>query len=566
MIGVSGRRSVWRALGVGALALGMISGGGAVAAHAQAPEGVIVQEQLVTGNELLVYVPDDPGTGLRARSTAMLFVFADRGLSGDEARAMAESSGLAEIAEAEQGVVAFINPLGDSWTAADAAAVPATLARFDGYTGQPYANNGQLCRMTGGQEVCRFPGMNVRTYVFGDRAGADFISQHVVPGITFDADHGRPWTPAAVYLSNPTQPAVAPEVDVEIPAYVVNGSAEVNASFEQLNTRTGVFGTAETSKKAEFHRAALLKGYDEVIEHAIQRRFHSPAQLHTITDFEQAGLRVSHETLDVNGAAMEYYEYVPRRQARDMPLVLVFHGGSDHAEYIAWAAGWTDLAAEHEFMVVSVDQHGSWSPTDVITLLDHLVAEHPHIDESRVYATGFSLGAAKSWGLFHQYPARFAGLAPMGGTGPTPIPGDIVVPTIYFAGMKSPLAERPHQFGTPNNPDARLAALFTSNGVTDDYAYDSTADPVWGIAADESISLADDRFPGVTVEVDAYASGDGNTYTALAAVHEAKHETLPSQGEIAWGFLSQFSRSAAGDVVIEGGAFDLSKLGDSTTP
>lgn len=560
MSGLSGRRSVWRAMGVGALALALIGGGGAVAAHAKAPAGVIVQEQLVTGNELLVYVPNDPRTGLRARSTAMLFVLADRGLTGDEALAMAESSGLAEIAEAEQGVVAFINPLGDSWAAADTAALPATLARFDGTTGQPYADEGKLCRISGGQELCRYPGMNVRTYLFGDRAGADFIAQHVVAGITFDADHGRPWTPAAVYLSNPTQPAVAPDVDVEIPAFVVNGSAEVNASFERLSTGTGLFGTAKTSKAAEFHHAALRKGYDEVIEHAIQRRFHSPAQLHTITDFTNAGLQVNHESLDVNGTAMEYYEYVPRRQHRDMPLVLVFHGGSDHAEYIAWAAGWTDLAAEHEFMVVSVDQHGSWSPSDVITLLDHLVAEHPRIDESRVYATGFSLGAAKSWGLFHEYPERFAGMAPMGGTGPTPIAGDVVVPTIYFAGMKSPLAERPHQSGVPNNPDARLRALFASNGVTDAYSYDATADPVWGIAADESISLVDDRFPTVTIEVDAYTSDDGNTYTALAAVHEAKHETLPSQGEIAWGFLSQFSRSATGDVVIDGGAFDLSKL------
>ncbi|NED97064.1 prolyl oligopeptidase family serine peptidase [Phytoactinopolyspora alkaliphila] len=300
-----------------------------------------------------------------------------------------------------------------------------------------------------------------------------------------------------------------------------------------------------------------------MIEHAIQRRFHSPAQIHTITDFKKAGLRVSHETLEVNGTPMEYFEYAPRRQSGSMPLVLVFHGGSDHAEYIAWAAGWTDLAAEHEFMVVSVDQHGSWSPTDIITLLDHLVAEHPHIDQSRVYATGFSMGAAKTWGLLQEYSDRFAAVAPMGGTsyGPTPLPGEGVVPTIYFAGMESPLAERPHQFGVPNTPDARVAALFTGNGVTDDYTYDSAADPVWGIAADESIDITDGRFPEVSVGVNAYASSDGNTYTALAAVHRAKHETLPTQGEIAWGFLSQFSRAADGDVVIEDGAFDLSALG-----
>lgn len=91
-----------------------------------------------------------------------------------------------------------------------------------------------------------------------------------------------------------------------------------------------------------------------------------------------------------------------------------------------------------------------------------------------------------------------------------PVPGDVVVPTIYFTGTEAPVAGLPHQRGEPNLVDTRLIDLFARNGVTDDYAFDLAADPLW---------------------VNAYASSDGNTYTVLAAVHRARHETVPIQGE-----------------------------------
>lgn len=539
-----------------------IGAGATAVAQPKPPDGAIVRQQLPTGHELLVYVPDGPGTGLRARSTPILIVFADHGVSAAEALAVAGSSGLAEIAEAEQGVVAFVNPIGTTWTAADTAAVPATIGRFDGYTGEPYATDGQRCvTNSSGELVCKFPGLDARVYLFGDGAGADFITQHVIRGIA--NDEGQPWTPTAVYLSNPTKPAVAPDVEVEVPAYVVNGSKAVNASLERLNPRFGLFGTAQTKKKDGFQRSALLKGYDEVIERAIQRRWRVPVQIYPLPDAKEVGLRVRHESLDVNGAPLKYVEYAPRRQPRDMPLVLVFHGFSDQAEYMAWSTGWVDLAAKHGFMVVSVDQHRTRTPAEVITLLDHLLAEHPRIDESRVYATGFSMGAGKTWSLVDQYADRFAAVAPMGGAfgSSAGAPSDTLLPTIYYSGMESDLGEWPHKDGRPNGVDSRLAVLFASNGVTDDYAFDGSADPVWGIAADESITIADDLFTDISVKANAYASEDGHTYTVLTEVHHAGHETVTIEGETAWAFLSQFSRSAEGEIEILDGAFDLSALG-----
>ncbi len=522
---------------------------------------MIVEQRLESGHELNVYVPHDPATGHRARSTPILLVFPDGAVTADGARRLAESSGLADIALAEHGVVAFVNPLADTWAPGDTTAIAATLARFDGFTGEPYDVDGQRCVTGGdGQTVCKFPGTDARVYLFGDRSGADFITEHLVAGIPTDDWRGSPWTPTAVYLSNPGRTVVAPEGDIEVPAYVVNGSAALEASLARLSERSGLFGTASGPKGPGFAHAALRKGYDRVIEHAARRWWTYPAEIYAIPDPHEIGLRESKGVLDVDGVPLEYVTYAPRKQAGSVPLVLVFHGGSDNAEFMVWSTGWDRTAAEHGLMVVSVDQHVVRTPSHVVALLDHLLAENPRIDRSRIYASGFSMGSVKSFELSEQYPDRFAAIAPMSGSfGPGPSARE-VVPTIYFAGMASTLPERPHQDGGPNNIDARVGDVLARNGVTDDYVFDAAADPVWGIKADEQIHVVDDLFPGVSVTAKAYGSDDGNTYTVLAEANDVSHETVPLESAIAWAFLSQFSRGADGEIAITDGRFDLTKL------
>lgn len=523
--------------------------------------GTVVEQRLATGHRLDVYVPDDPATGHRARSTPILLVFADGAVTADGAQELAESSGLASIARAENGVVAFVNPLADAWAPGDTAAIAATLDRFDGFTGEPYDSDGQRCVTDAtGQDVCKFPGTDARVYLFGDRSGADFITEHLVGGIPTDDDRGSPWTPTAVYLSNPGPATVAPDGDLEVPAYVVNGSRELERSLERRNERSGLFGTAAGPKGPGFHRATLRRGYDGVIEHAARRWWTLPAQIYAIPDPKEAGLRVEHDALDVDGEPIEYYSYAPRRQSGPVPLVLVFHGGSDDAEFMVFSTGWARTAAEHGFMVVSVDQHVARTPGQMVTLLDHLLAENPRIDRTRVYASGFSMGSVKSFELAEQFPDRFAAVAPMSGSFAPGQPERELVPTIYFAGMSSPLPERPHQDGAPNDIDARVAGVLERNGVSDDYEFDPAADPVWGIAADEQIQVADTLFTDVSVTAKAYDSQDGNVYTVLAEGNGVSHETVPIQSEIAWAFLSQFSRGTDGRIAIADGRFDLTKL------
>ena len=477
---------------------------------------------------------------------------------------------MAAVAEQEQGVVAVLNPAGESWRAMDAAAVTATLGLFSDSTGAPYDQDGKQCSTNPltGAEACSYPGSRTRVYLFADSSGADFVNQHVVSGLPvttpFPRFDGQPvqqtWTPTAVWISNPTRAVVPPTVDVEVPAYVVNADAGVRRAYRALNRTHHLFGSATAANRRSFDRQALTAGYRQVVGRAIQRtsEVNTHLQVYRIPDYAAEGIKVTHTSATVNGSPLEYFQYVPSTAGgRRVPLVLVFHGGGNHAEYQMWATGWPLLAKRHGFMVVSVNRHVERSAADVVDLLDQLVARHPNIDTTRVYASGFSMGSIKSWSLGEEFTERFAAIAPTNGS---MAPGASVgglLPTIYFGGTASPLTELPHQkyvtfsySGQPNDVDKRLRSLFARNGVTDDYSYDASADENWGIAATSTRIARDPEFADVSAAVSEYASADGRVYTALAAVRHASHEPLGVEAEVAWRFMSRFSRNKDGDVVI----------------
>lgn len=534
----------------------LVAATGAVATPAWAVEtsGRVVSETLSTGNTLSVYLPANTDLGYRAVSTPILLVLTDAGVTTEEARLLAEQSGLAEIAHEEQGVVAFLNPAGGSWSASDASGVTAVLERFGDSTGQPYADDGKLCATDWqGVASCKYPGSKARTYIFADRRGADFAHQHVVPGITSVIWTGQTqtWTPTGLYSSNATVPAVAPAVAVDVPAYAVNASRQVESSLGSINERFGLYATDHAPKKDTFTSRTVRKAYSDVLRYAIQRGSLSSnySELFTIADFNKLKVTVEHNSISANGAPLEYFSYTPTRVKGKMPVVFLFHGGGNHAEFLVWAGKWAELAAEEGFKVISVNRHVERSASDVMVLVD-AVAKDPAVDTTRIYASGFSMGSVKSFALQEEFGERFAAFAPMSGSfSAATYLTDSPVPTIYFAGLDSPLPERPHQAGTANNIDARIQSLFAQNDVTDSYSFDPAKDAVWGFTPTSSTVVDDSLFAGVSVRVSYFASADGAVNTALAAVTKAGHEVLPIEASVAWDFMSKFSRGVDGSVV-----------------
>ena len=206
-------------------------------------------------------------------------------------------------------------------------------------------------------------------------------------------------------------------------------------------------------------------------------------------------------------------------------------------------------------MVVAVDQHVERSAEEITELLQLLTDKYPGIDTTRIYASGFSMGAVKSWQLGENYPELFAGIVPMDAVTEAPAQvKDVIIPTFYVAGEEDGLLVFPHQqaFGAEEaaegNGDYTLQTILALNNV--EYkGFDASLSPLWGMTFDETYTV-DSENGKHTVTVNTLKSADGNTYTALASTSHQSHAVLEVNTQAAWDFLSKFSRNADGSISI----------------
>ena len=127
-----------------------------------------------------------------------------------------------------------------------------------------------------------------------------------------------------------------------------------------------------------------------------------------------------------DGFAHTWYEYIPpqlRGTGEKVPLVFYFHGVNCVPLYGAEQSGWQDVADRENLIVVfpAPAINKAWNigndprmPSDfdfVLSLIQHMKQVHP-IDETRIYATGFSMGGMMTHAITAVYPEIFAGAAP----------------------------------------------------------------------------------------------------------------------------------------------------------
>jgi len=118
--------------------------------------------------------------------------------------------------------------------------------------------------------------------------------------------------------------------------------------------------------------------------------------------------------LSLPGTDADYLLHAPPAvdRGRPLPLVLVFHGSPGSPEDMVRVTGLDAIADDEGFLVVYPDSFGS--PDEIGALLDHLSGLWP-IDPRRIYAAGFSRGAAVTYGLAEELPRRIAAFAPVSG-------------------------------------------------------------------------------------------------------------------------------------------------------
>lgn len=519
-----------------------------------------------------VYVPKNelPGDIINFGFSAPYFLyFIDSIPSDEEAKTISEKTGLGKIAAKYDSSVVFICPNNDgSWKNAPDGLFEELIenSKIHQYHKDGFAilNNRFFKR----NEGFAIRGAIFRSCVIGKGDAADYIATKLIKKI----DGAGLWGPADVaptvcVLENLS---IKPNIQRnDMPIVSINNSSEIN-EFIKSNVndcfiqKEEDFETAYTQFIRQFKRWGWVGDLMEEPDLPSLGMIEEPCVTELKTSKDNSG--------DDEGTSSHKVGYISFYNKNlfangPAPLVLCFHGGGDSAKHIAFVSEWYKVAHDHNFLLVCVENHLNSTATEMMELLDILKKQYS-IDETRIYATGFSMGGCKSWDLYQEYPDVFAGLAPMDATfdvgcnlygktsiglkGSGTINQDILVPIFYIGGEITPLPELPFQAEKCRD---RMEYVFKVNKCSTPYNVkfedrNNWKDKIWGISGDE-IRKFEDKVRNSILTLNYFKSDDGKIYTAFGSVSGQGHECRYHSCEHAWLFLSQFTRNKKGQ--IEGG-------------
>ena len=248
------------------------------------------------------------------------------------------------------------------------------------------------------------------------------------------------------------------------------------------------------------------------------------------------------------------YYYMPQavlQEQKPAPLVLFMCGTTCDPVANCVDAGWTNLAEEEGFIVISPDYNNYATYSEVDFLLDtvNYATERFPVDESRVYATGFSNGGAASVALASEHPETFAAISAMGWmVDMRRIDTGCLMPFQVVQGSGE-FTER-NGAGQPEvMPDEQAAvrSLFLSNDMISSQSRpDYARTPYWGYPPASTRQLELDGFSWTIDEY--YKDGYANPFAQLIICEDSAHRPRQGEARLAWDFFRPWRRNAAGQL------------------
>ncbi|MCF8463990.1 MAG: T9SS type A sorting domain-containing protein [Flavobacteriales bacterium] len=252
---------------------------------------------------------------------------------------------------------------------------------------------------------------------------------------------------------------------------------------------------------------------------------------------------------DFDGANRQYIQYVPSIYdgSESVPLVIVLHGLGDNMTNMS-QVGFRQVADTANFIVVTpealIDQmftgSTAWNSgagvagfslnadVDDVGFLNALIdtiSDHYNIDQSRIFATGFSMGAFMSNRLACELSHRIASIASVAGTigGTLTCAPEQDVPVCHFHGTS----------------DTQVGYGIAGGGVQDNSFGNNVVDWIsfWNSNNGCGNVTLEGQFPnsandGFTVDYVEYAGCDNNARTVHYKVHGANHVWLGPSNDV----------------------------------
>ncbi len=512
-------------------------------------QGGFISSLTIQGHEIYVYQPEDLMRGdiiNYGYSAPLLMVFGNGKMDAEEAVAFICEREIDKIAQKNGGSVIFVNPL-QNWQKEEYGIYEAILSKTA--VAQEGFSHGLLFDETN-RESFLFASP-AQTCLYGYGKGADYLARYYLKeakGLSSMSSLGSDdITTTAAVLENLSR---KPEIQDQNIIIISKGNDD------QIDHE----GSMQSS---HYHVCDL--SFDRIYEEYIDGFQRWNGQLMETVSLARSGLTMEPLVLEVRASsdnkvvtedsyqlgAVVYRRSDSKQSQR--PLLMCFHGGGDTAITTATIAGWPQIAVEEDFILCAIEMHTRTTATETIEVIEQL-KERYAIDESRIYATGFSMGGIKTWDLYQEYPDIFAALAPMGATldvgqntqfAEAPVLNEnTLVPLIYCGGEQSPLGELPFQNYACIN---RINYLFHVNDIDTSFHMtlgnkDEWKDSVFGYEGDFVEEYMDASYPDSITRIRYYRSSDGNIYTALCSISNHQHEIRPNTCRLAWEFMKKYSR------------------------
>lgn len=489
-----------------------------------------------------------------------LMLFEEQKLNLEEAKDFADKNGFSEIASEFAGSVAFFYPTCQGgWAEApeDLYAQILSQSRISQYYQDGAAIMYDRFAKKMGRPYIR--GAVLRTYLYGWRASADFIARTCLKTIQGDGLYGPgDVTPAGVILEGLS---VLPRPERhDIPVISIGNSKETNELLQASLDHVLLLDHADVKK--DFHeftgRFRRMVGYlDREADLEQMGMVCEPGYVTVKTSPDNRG--DDRDTKEHRIGYVAYYNRGIMENGKKAPLLLCFHGGGDSAFCMATVSGWYQVAAKFGFLLICVENHLNSTATENMEMLS-VLKERYSIDETRIYASGFSMGGCKSWDMMQEYPKVFAAVAPMDATYEVglnsygeaigPYNQEVMLPVFYAGGEITPLPELPFQ--AQKCLDRMKYVLHVNHAKRPCQVRleerEKWENPIWGISGDRTYRLDNPERENSTLTLQLFDSADGKCYCVFGSVSNQGHEVRHHTCENAWKFMSQFRRLADGSL------------------
>jgi len=251
-----------------------------------------------------------------------------------------------------------------------------------------------------------------------------------------------------------------------------------------------------------------------------------------------------------------WYEYLPEEvlnktaPAGSVPLVLANHGGGDDVRVFVEEFGLLNLAGKERFAMVGADHQllEEIRGPAFTALVEYMLKTYPALDASRVYATGYSMGAGATnlMGLYN--PKLFAAIAPFAGSGAGSAEQLATLKKLElpFLTATSSYDTVVRMFDGPETPmrestGRTLTFWAAANGI--DLKVDFGAYPVMGFAGDKYVAdVVNDEFSRETWY---FNNAAGEPRVAFCRTKGLIHALYPEYGVMFWNFAKHYSRDRA---------------------